>query len=157
MSQVERKYYPFHDGVKPDAIVVHCSDPRFQDAFRLFSQEELKIEHPAPIVLPGSVSSVGVDFAMPKHLKTLKDQVEFMLRAGKEPKLVLINHEDCKAYEKLRGFFKKAIHNQQADDLVKAAGLFKKLVPALTHVRVYMARLDPNQPIEKRVYFEKIV
>lgn len=154
---VERKYYPFHDGVKPDAVVVHCSDPRFQEAFGRFVKEEIGVVHAAPIVVPGSVSSVGLELVMPKHLKTLKDQVEMMLSMGKEPRLILINHEECKAYSKLSSLFKKAVHLQQADDLLRAAMLFKKFVTIPLHVSVYMARLDKNQPTEKKVYFEKIM
>ena len=153
----KRKYYPFHDGAKPDAVVVHCSDPRFQEAFGRFVKEELGIEHSAPIVVPGSVSSVGVELVMPKHLKTLKDNVEMMLSMGKEPRLILINHEECKAYAKLSGFFKKAVHLQQADDLLRAAMLFKKFVTIPLHVSVYMARIDRTRPAAEQIYFDKLV
>ena len=155
MSEI--KYYPFYEGAKPDAVVVHCSDPRFQEAFRGFIKDELKIAHPAPIVVPGSVSSVGLELVMPKHLKTLKDNVQMMLSMGKEPRLVLINHEECKAYGKLSSLFKKAIHLQQADDLLRAASLFKKFITIPLHVSVYMARLDKSRPVSEQVYFDKLV
>ncbi|OHA14779.1 MAG: hypothetical protein A3G49_03570 [Candidatus Sungbacteria bacterium RIFCSPLOWO2_12_FULL_41_11] len=155
----QRKYYPLHQEARtnPDAVVVHCSDPGFQEAFRLFLKGELGIEHYAPIVVPGSVSSVAPELVMPKHLKTLKDNIEFMIERGKTPKLILINHEDCKMYAKLHKAVARVLKLKQANDLVKAASLFKKLIPVLTHVNVYMARLDEEKKDENKIYFEKIV
>src|SRR3989338_9922672 len=117
----EKNYYPFHEKAGVDAVVVYCSDPRFQEAFRLFLKKELSIEYYAPIVVPGSISSIGLELVMPKHLKTLKDQIEFMVTHGKSPRLILINHEDCRAYEKLHKIVAQLLKKKQADDLVKAA------------------------------------
>ncbi|QQG45629.1 MAG: hypothetical protein HYW89_01775 [Candidatus Sungiibacteriota bacterium] len=154
-----QRYYPLNDSAKIDAVVVHCSDPRFQEAFRRFIKEELKMEHPAPLVVPGSISSVGLELAMPKHLKTLKDQVAFMLKHGERPRLVLINHEDCRAYAAFHGKLMHLLLNRQLADLRKAAQIFQKIVPTLSNlpISVYMARLDDKKPPEERVYFEKIV
>lgn len=151
-----RKFYSFQDGVQPDAIVVHCSDPRFQEAFRLFVKEELKIEHPAPIVIPGSISSVGLELVMPKHAKALKDYVEFMVEHGKTARLVLINHEDCKMYEKWRSYFRLALLQQQVQDLLLAARFFKKFLPQWLTVEVYMAKIDATDPKNRKIYFEKL-
>lgn len=155
----QRKYYRLNQEARtnPDAVVVHCSDPGFQEAFRLFLKEELGIEHYAPIVVPGSVSSVAPELVMPKHLKTLKDHIEFMIEHGKAPKLILINHEDCKMYSKLHKAVARVLKLKQADDLVKAASLFKKLIPMLAHVNVYMARLDEEKKDENKIYFEKLI
>ncbi len=156
MGEQARKFYSFQDRTQPDAIVVHCSDHRFQEAFRLFVKDELKIESPAPIVIPGSISSVGLELVMPKHAKALKDYVEFMVEHGKAARLVLINHEDCKMYEKLRSYFHLALLQQQTHDLLLAVQFFKKFLPHWLAVEVYMARLEATDPKAKKVYFEKL-
>lgn len=150
-----KKYYPLN-GDTEDAVVIHCSDPEFQEAFRRFIAEELQIGHPAPIVIPGSISAVGIDFAMPKQLKTLKDQVMLLLDKKGEQRLVIINHESCHAYQKIRSMLSTAFGIKQEDDLKKAAVVFKKLVPALERVEMYMARVDRQRPVEEQVYFEKL-
>lgn len=153
----ERKTYPLIETDGADAVVIHCSDPRFQEAFRAFVKNELKIQHPAFIVIPGGVSSVGAELFAPKHLKTLKDQIEFMMAHSKYPRLILINHEDCKMYGKLYDLVNKKVglHQHQIEDLKKAVELFKKYVPAANAIEIYMARLDQSQP--NKIYFEKIV
>ena len=154
----DRKYYPFADVSGADAVVVHCSDPRFQEAFKEFVRDELGIEHPAYIVVPGSVSSVGLELVMPKHLKTLKDQVEFMVAHAKHPRLVLINHEDCAAYGRLHELIHQKVNipARQLEDLKKAVEVFRKYIPALNNIEIYLAHLDPKMPADSKVYFEKI-
>ena len=154
----DRKYYPFADVAGADAVVVHCSDPRFQEAFKNFVKDELKIEHPAYIVVPGSVSSVGLELVMPKHLKTLKDQVEFMLAHAQQPRLVLINHEDCAMYGRLQELLMQKVNipQRQLEDLKKAVEIFRRYIPALNNIEIYLARLDKGMPANSRVYFEKI-
>ena len=153
-----KNYYPLEVHASVDAVVVHCSDPRFQEAFRRFVREELGVIHPAPITIPGSVSSVGTELLIPAHLKTLKGQIEFMMKHSKEPRLILINHEDCKMYESLHTKIAHALlHKKQAVDLVKAAALLKRIMPHLPAISVYMARIDNTRPEKERVYFEKLM
>lgn len=54
----------------PRAIVVHCSDPRFQVAFRSFIQEDLKYKEGEyiTIVVPGGISALSEPEAFPKKL-----------------------------------------------------------------------------------------
>ncbi|MBN1326039.1 hypothetical protein JW977_03635 [Candidatus Falkowbacteria bacterium] len=154
---MEKIFYPLLEASGADAIIVHCSDPRFQEAFKSFVKNELKIQHPAYIVVPGSVSSVGAELFAPKHLKTLKDQIEFMLKHAKQPRLIIINHDDCQMYGKIHNLVCKkiSISEHQINDLKKAVELFKKYVPAANNIEIFMARLDQSQP--KKVFFEKIV
>lgn len=154
---MERVYYPYHEEAALDAIVVYCSDPRFQEAFQAFPKLELGIEHVAPIVIPGSASALGVDMAMPKRLKALRDYIEFMASQGKDPRLIIINHEGCRMYARLEGLLRHVIPHQQMDDLRNALQAFPKWIPSLKKVEVYMARLAAVEGNPgKKVYFEKV-
>lgn len=152
----EKRFYPFPEDASAEAIVIHCSDPRFQDAFHDFIKTELGILHPAPIIIPGSVSAISLGMAMPKQLKVLKDYVTFMAEHSNKPRLVVINHENCQMYASVANLLRKAVHHQQTDDLRTAMNLIAKWVPAVQQVELYMARIDTSTP-KKRVFFEKII
>ena len=77
----------------PDAVVIHCSDTRFQEAFRRYIAN-LGIEHPAPIIIPGGIH----DLVSPTRIKgarILKEQIEFMVKTVGVHRVVIIGHEDC--------------------------------------------------------------
>ena len=149
-----KTFYPFHDSAHIRDVVVHCSDPRFQEAFQSFIRDELKILHPTPIILPGGVSDVGVDMTHPHLMKAFREKVTLMLSLAEHPRLVLINHDGCKAY---RAFHPKHtdISRKQHDDLRKAADFFA-LVSNVKDTEIYMARWDEAWPTDQSVYFEKI-
>ena len=155
MESQDRKYYSLDESGKVDAVVIHCSDPKWRKIFEKFLEEELGLNHYALIAIPGSVSSVSVEMVLPKRLKVLKDYMEFMVEHGKPPRLVIINHDGCRMYKNLERFFRCAIDQQQTEDLAKAAGLFKKLFPSLVDIQIYMARIDRTRTIDP-VYFERV-
>ncbi len=88
----------------PQALVIHCGDPRFQTAFRRFITEELGIKHYALVVLGGGVHAFGAQTFMPKNFKILWEQVKFFVKEQGVKRVIIINHEDCGWYHKLRGF-----------------------------------------------------
>ena len=47
--------YPLVRPEQVDGLVVHCSDHRFQPAFRRFVDQDLKVRNPVPVVIPGGV------------------------------------------------------------------------------------------------------
>lgn len=139
----------------PEALILHCSDPRFQMAFRDFIAQELKIHHYAPLVVPGSVSAIGVQDLEPKYFETLYEQLKLLVGLNKVPRVVIINHEGCRAYEGLKGFFlarRVSITDQQQKDLLAAGRLFNDLLPE-SHVELYYAQLSDN----KAIRFQKIL
>jgi hypothetical protein len=90
---------------KPEAIVVHCSDPRFQIAFEQFVTNELKLAKGTylPIVIGGGAGVLGHPEQLPKEFKFLKDRFEFFReRFPSLRRVVLINHQDCLYYENLK-------------------------------------------------------
>ena len=104
---------------QPKGLVIHCSDPRFQKAFKDFIHNNLKLKEGEyiPIVLPGSIMSLGsnISILMPKRQKVLLDNVKLMLEhnQGRPIRLILINHEDCKGYAEILGKIRQLIwHNE---------------------------------------------
>ncbi|MBI4449574.1 hypothetical protein HY634_00785 [Candidatus Uhrbacteria bacterium] len=95
--------YPLTIG-PPDAFVIHCSSPRFAQAFNKFIAD-LDVTHPIRIVVPGSVSSIGggIELILSKQFKVLKDQIEILVKEHPTmtPRFILINHEDCRGYDYL--------------------------------------------------------
>lgn len=80
--------------IPPDTVVIHCSDPRFQESFRLYL-DDIGINHPELIVIPGGIH----DLVSPSRIKaarTLKEQIEFMVKNGNVHRIVIIGHEDCR-------------------------------------------------------------
>jgi len=136
--------------VAPSAIVIHCGDPRFQDAFREFVTEELGIASYVPIVIGGGINAVGIQSFLPKNFKVLYGQVKFFVKEAGIKRIIIINHQDCRWYEKMKSYRPTMdVITQGRSDLVAAAAEF---VESFTDVDVetYYARLDG-----KTVTFEK--
>jgi len=92
------------DTTPSEALVIHCGDPRFQTAFRRFINEELGIRNYTPVIVGGGVHAFGVQSFLPKNFKILWEQVKFFVREGRLTQIVIINHDDCKWYEKMQGY-----------------------------------------------------
>ena len=138
-----------------EALVIHCSDPRFQEAFRRFLAEELQLAHYVPLVLPGSVGAIGIQALQPKYFKTLFQQLKLLTTVNRVPRVIVINHDDCRGYESLKGFFlarQLSLAEQQQQDLVAAAGLIKEFLPQ-AHVDLYQCRLNGG----KQLVFDKVL
>lgn len=132
-----------------DGLVIHCSDPRFQAAFRRFTDEELGIKNPIPIIIPGGIH----DLVSPVRIKAarqLRDQLEFMIKKSGVRRLVLLNHEDCQWYGKWNVLVQSTVGKDIAGHLVTAA---EKLVEKRFDVEVecYLAKIDGEQIVFHRV------
>lgn len=99
------RHYPAVQSPKPEAVVVYCSDPRFQIAFEQFVTTELNLPRGShvPIVIGGGAGVLGRPEQLPKEFKFLKDRFEFFReRFPSIRRVVLINHQDCLYYENLK-------------------------------------------------------
>ena len=89
------KNYPIQNRPS-DALIIHCVDDRFQDAFERFIAEELKIFVYNPIVIAGGALALASDhFA---RFGYIWDQIEFFIGDRGINRVILINHEDCAWY-----------------------------------------------------------
>jgi hypothetical protein len=90
---------------KPGAIVIHCSDPRFQAAFEEFLEHELGLPKGGyiPIVVGGGAGVLGHPEQLPKEFKFLKERLEHYRQIFPTAhRIILINHEGCRYYENLK-------------------------------------------------------
>ncbi|MBU0983068.1 MAG: hypothetical protein KKA42_04310 [candidate division Zixibacteria bacterium] len=103
LNSQHRPLYPLETR-KPEALVIHCGDPRFQTAFRRFITEELGIASYAPVIIGGGVHAFGAQSFLPKNFKILWQQVKFFVKEGGINQIIIINHEDCTWYDKMKGY-----------------------------------------------------
>jgi hypothetical protein len=100
-----RRLYAAPQHPKPDAVVVYCSDPRFQQAFEEFLENELALTKGdyIPLVIGGGAGVLGHPEILPKEFKFLKDRLEaYRDIFPTARRIILINHEDCRYYAALK-------------------------------------------------------
>jgi hypothetical protein len=160
-----RKTYAAVADPRPEAVVIHCSDPRFQTAFEQFIAEELHLAKGAyiPIVVGGGAGVLGHPEQLPKEFKFLKERLELYRHVFPSARhIVLINHEHCHYYDSLKGRvlnflgsrLKPSLEHGR-EDLPLVARVCQHLLAHLgCQVELYYARFaDPEQT---RIVFEKV-
>jgi hypothetical protein len=133
------------------ALVIHCGDPRFQSAFHRFINEDLGITSYTPIIIGGGVHAFGVQSFLPKNFKILWEQIKFAIRDGGVKQVIIINHEDCLWYEKMKGYHLPIqLPLKGKLDLVAAA---QKIMTDFSGVSVqtYWAALEDDGVVFSRV------
>lgn len=162
----ERAAYPAVADLKPDAIVIHCSDPRFQPAFEQFLANELGLVKGGyvPIVVGGGGGVLGHPEQLPKEFKFIKERLEHYRKVFPTiRRVVLINHEECRYYESLKvktlAFLgpRLAISPEHArEDLSLVSRAFHKLLSHLGWtIELYYARFADAE--HGKIEFEKIL
>ena len=114
--------YPVLKDVTPEAVVIYCSDPRFQAAFREFIENGLGLVPGKyiPLVVDGGAGVLGRPESLPKEFKFVKERLEmFKERFCSIRRVILINHEDCTYYDmlssKLSSFIPAHLHLPHED------------------------------------------
>lgn len=163
MADQSTKTYDLIDAV-PEAIVVHCSDPRFQSAFAGFIKNELQLEEGQyiPLVVSGGVGSLSEPFTLPKEFRFMKERLRrFLERFDSINEIILINHEDCRHYDWLRNFigklFLQRFHNmaeRQQADLKKVAKTILDLAARRIEIKLYYAKFADAS--RSKVIFEEV-
>jgi hypothetical protein len=98
--------YPIDHESAPETVVIYCSDPRFQTAFDSFIANDLHLAKGdfVPIVIAGGGGALARPHELPKEFKFIKERLELAREYFPSVRrVVLINHEDCRYYESLRG------------------------------------------------------
>jgi hypothetical protein len=89
----------------PRAVVIYCSDSRFQAAFREFIEEHLALApgEYTPLVIPGSAFPIGSTTRMqlPKQFKIFSEQLSLILNnhQGYPVRIVVLTHDDCRGQQ----------------------------------------------------------
>jgi len=163
--QTAKKLYTVEADPKPAAIVIHCSDPRFQAAFEEFAEHELGLAkgNYIPIVVGGGAGVLGHPEQLPKEFKFLKERLEhYRAIFPTARRVILINHEGCRYYDALKSktlvflgsrLLPKLDYARQ--DLTLVERVFRTLLAHLGYsVELYYARfVDPERT---RIAIERV-
>lgn len=142
--------YPL-DTAAPEALVIHCGDSRFQTAFRRFISGELGITKYTPIIIGGGIHALGMQVFLPKNFKILWEQIKFNIKTERPKQIIIINHEDCAWYDRMRGYhFDLNSITKGKLDLQKAAMTILKDFSGV-RVRTFWAGIENGN-----VYFEEM-
>jgi hypothetical protein len=163
-SSAKRVYAAVQDP-KPEAIVVHCSDPRFQIAFEQFIANELGLAKGEfiPLVIGGGPGVLSHPEQLPKEFKFIKERFElYRTHFPSIRRVILINHEDCKYYQSLRtklshllGARFKGVAEQAREDLGLLARICDRLLAHLgLSVDLYYAKFADAE--HSKAVFEKV-
>jgi hypothetical protein len=145
-----RSLYPL-DTAPSQALVIHCGDPRFQTAFRRFITEELGIKAYTPLIIGGGLHAFGMQSFLPKNFKILWEQIKFFVKEGHLKRVIIINHEDCRWYGKMKGYHPSvALPLKGQLDLRTAASLILRDFAGVS-VESYWAGLDGEH-----IYFKPV-
>jgi len=162
-SSTEKKVYLLTQS-DPTAIVIHCSDPRFQNAFKGFINSELGLRDGdyIPLIISGGAGSLSEPLKLPKEFKFMKERIEFFIHHFPSiRRIILINHEDCKHYESMKNLLGNSFLSRVADlmerqkiDLKSVAKNLLNLFGSKIHGELYYAHF--TDPQKQSVVFEKI-
>jgi hypothetical protein len=163
-TQGEARMYNAVQNPAPQAIVVYCGDPRFQEAFEGFIANELKLAKGEyiPLVVGGGAGVLAHPEKLPKEFKFMKERLElYTQHFHSVRRVILINHEDCKYYDSLkeRVLDFAGAHSVLADhareDMPVVAEIFRRL---LAHLKLpvelhYASFADPGHT---KIVFDQV-
>ncbi len=134
-------------GLKPEAFVVHCSDPRYQAHFHDFLRQHLKLNAYGLVVVPGGAQLLRMAEVLPKFSWAGWRWVKFLMNLAEAPKVILIGHDDCRWYSEgpLR-LWRGDPRERVIGDLRKVRQEIAERFPGV-EVELYFARLDGQQAV----------
>ena len=86
------------DPARPTAVVVHCSDPRYQPHFQDFLHSGLKLDRYALVAVPGGPQCLTLAGYLPKFSWAGWRWMKFMTNLTRPSRIILIAHHDCRWY-----------------------------------------------------------
>ena len=162
---VARPLYHAVADPKPSAIVIHCSDPRFQPAFEEFVRGHLglAVGEYIPIIVGGGAGVLGHPEQLPKEFKFLRERIEHYYKIFPTARrVILMNHEGCRYYQSLKSKTLALLGSRLApspeharEDLSLVALTFQRLLSHLGYtVEFYYAKFA--DPEHTRIEIEKV-
>src|SRR3989344_2761425 len=118
----KKETYPLHEETN-DTLVIQCSDPRFQEAFRTFIQEEFGIKTYSSIVIPGASQVLTFSDFLPNLAVSLSRQLKFLVKEQGLKRLIIITHDECLWYKDFVPTYinvKGNIKGQQIKDILES-------------------------------------
>lgn len=145
---------PFHArarmaGGAPEALVVHCSDHRFQQGFREFLTRGLGLATYALIATPGGGHFLTLENVLPKVAKVGRQSMAFHVHRARPRRVVLVGHEDCLFFRERVELFLPGIDTnaKQAANLRRARTIAGEVFPGLP-VELYFAHALADGSLE---------
>ena len=132
--------YPI-EKTAPKALVVQCSDARFQETFKRFVIDELGLPNFYPLAIGGGVYALGARDTMPESYTALYEQVKFFIEEVPLKLVVLINHQDCKWYQGHADLSDLDADTQALADLKTGKTILSADFPEV-EIRTFWAGLD---------------
>ncbi len=130
-----------------DALVLMCSDRRFQEPFREFLTTHLNLQRWDAISTPGGAYMLSFADVLPKQLKVGTRMVKFMMSVSHPTRIIVINHEGCvrymEAFHSQLSKFGFSLPDKQRRDLLSVAKDLREAFPNTT-VEPYYAALAPD-------------
>lgn len=143
----EQKIFPGMPDAKPEALVIWCGDPRFQEAtLEFLTTLGMQPGTYFPLIMPGGIASLTDALFLPKESWFLRNAIKFYVgHFASIHKIVLINHEDCGKYHSLTKLLPnfpalQKVSTRQQSDLRKAVTGLRDVLPREVGVEGYYAR-----------------
>jgi hypothetical protein len=132
----------------PEALVLHCSDHRFQEANREFHAEGLRLPSYALISMPGGGHFLSLERVLPKYAKIGSQALAFHVKRARPGRIVVIAHDDCLFFKEKAQFFfvEAAFAEKQAANLRRARAVLQERFPGLP-IELYYAAAEPDGPV----------
>jgi hypothetical protein len=134
---------------RAQAVVLHCSDHRFQAGFREFLTDGLGIQAYALLAIPGGGNFIPLEQYLPKFAKAGLQSMSFLVKRSGPERIILIGHHDCLFFkERFQFFFIEAdLNDKQRVNLRKARSLLRERFPSLP-VEAYFADMKADGSVE---------
>ncbi len=132
-----------------DALVIHCSDHRFQAGIREFLDLGLKLhENYDFLIIPGGPQCLTLVEYLPKFAWAGGRWFRYLVEHHELNRLILIAHEDCSWYKSLPLHLHSSPQprERQEEDLRRAHRSLAKEFPGLL-LELYYAGWDVNDRV----------
>ena len=132
-----------------EAVAIHCSDHRFQNAFREFLTEGLHLKSYALISIPGGGHFTSMTEIMPKFSKVGFQSLKFMIDRTGARRVILVGHEDCLFFKELLQFYfpEPHFHEKQFSSLRNAGRAMRERFEGQS-VELYFADAGSDNSIQ---------
>ena len=134
-----------------DALVIHCSDPRFQKHFHEFLRGHLELDTYGLVAVPGGAQFLAAIDYLPKFSWVGWRWLKFLIDRTRARRVILIVHDDCLWYKDARfwqhgGDWKGAA----LSDLAKVRDGIRARFGSLS-VETWFARIDGGEVVFEAV------
>jgi hypothetical protein len=127
-----------YDVTRMPAAAVYCSDGRYGEQMDEFLHHGLGLPRYDRVAVPGGAACLASHLVTMREEGALDRQLRFLVEAHELDRVVLIAHQDCGYYKRMR-VRAKSLEDQQFEDLAKAAKRISEYVRGL-EVEAYFAR-----------------